>query len=397
MDWQRRAVSPGEAVLPSAMKSPLARFAAALLLLGWANHAGAIEKGSEEKPEHGPLKNGQFVWDPKAQPEGTVDIIINLAGQKLYVYRNGVLIGRSTISSGSKGRETPQGIYMILEKNLTHHSNKYHEASMPFMERLTWGGLAIHAGNLPGHPESHGCVHVPMDFAKKLYTATSEGDPVLIANANGKPSTTTAPNALLTGPPPAPPEPGPTPEPSASPPMAAAPDASPEATTPPPAPPTPAAPATPEETPTPPPAAPPTPAPTASPSPAAGAPSEIVWNPGEVPKGPVSIIFSSADKRVYVYRKGVQIGRADLAGPDAGHPFGNYVYVALAQTLPNGSHQWSLLGSGAGSGAPHLEDAAKGMVVPPEFREHLRDIVAPGTTLIVTDQPANPSKPSDPD
>jgi hypothetical protein len=375
------------------MKSLLACFAAALLLLGPANQAGAIEKGTEEKPQHGPLKNGQFVWDPKAAPEGTVDIVINLAGQKLYVYRNGVLIGRSTISSGSKGRETPKGIYMILEKNLTHHSNKYHEASMPFMERLTWGGLAIHAGNLPGHPESHGCVHVPLDFAKKLYEATAEGDPVLIADANGKPTTTTDPNVLLASPPPAPPEPSPTPEPSAAPSMAATPDASPEATTPSAAATAPAATPTPASTP----AATPTPTPAASPSPAPGGPSAIVWKPGEVPKGPVSIIFSSADRRVYVYRKGVQIGRADLTGPDAGHAYGNHVYVALAQTLPDGLHQWNLLGSGAGSGPPHLKDAANGMAVPPEFQEHLRSIVAPGTTLIVTDQPASPGKPSHPD
>jgi hypothetical protein len=377
------------------MKLLIARFALASLLLAGTDRALAIEKGTAVKPQHGPLKNGQFVWDPKAQPEGTVDIVINLAAQKLYVYRDGVLIGRSTISSGSKGRATPPGIYMILEKNLTHHSNKYHEASMPFMERLTWGGLAIHAGNLPGYPESHGCVHVPKTFAEKLYAVTAEGNTVLIAGANPKPSTTAGPNALFEE---APPAPSPTPDPAATPPMAAAPAIAPEAA------PSPTAAATPDATsqsaPEPSPAPPSTPEPTpaapASPPPAS-VPPDMFWKPGEVPKGPVAIVFSSADKRVYVYRKGVDIGRADLGGPGAEHPFGNSVYVALAQTLPGGSHDGSLLGRGAGAGAPQIEDIAKGITMPPKFRQHLREIVAPGTTLIMTDQQANPSKPSHPD
>lgn len=318
------------------MKLPIVPLTAALLLLAGANPAAAIQKGTQEKPEKEDLKPGEYVWEPKAADKGSVDIIVDLAAQKLAVYRDGVEIGRSTISSGRQGYETPPGIYMIVQKEVTHHSNKYHEASMPFMERLTWSGLAIHAGNTPGHPESHGCMHVPEEFAKKLYGVTEEGTTVMVAGNNVKPEPTSDPDLLF----------------------AAAPDT----------------------------------APTASPVPAPGGTPEFTWKPEEVPTGPISIVFTSADKHVYVYRKGVQIGRADLGGPEAGHPFGNHVYAALADTQPGGAHSWNLLGSGEGSAAPNLKDLARGLELPAEFREKLRGIIAPGTTLVITDRAANPTK-----
>jgi hypothetical protein len=361
-----------------------------LLLAVGLPRAGAIENGTREKPQQTNLKPGEYVWEPQASPTGSVDIVISLGEQKLYVYRDGVQIGRSTISSGSKGRETPKGIYMILEKNLTHHSNKYHEASMPYMERLTWGGLAVHAGNTPGHPESHGCVHVPMGFAKQLYTTTQEGNTVLIADRNGKPRTTSDPNLLFAV------APGDSPAPEASP--AASPEASPEPSSTPTASPAPGSPAPDASLPAPPAAdasAPGSPPPDASPAPAPT--PAFLWDPKKVPSGPLTIAFSSADKRVYVYRKGVEIGRAELSGPDAGKSFGNYVYVALAQTLPDGSHQWSLLGSVDGPPSLNLQAFANSSTLPAEFRQRMREIIVPGTTLVITDHPANPSKPSNPD
>ena len=353
------ASSDGRLVKPYQMLKPLIVLlaAAAVLVLAPAGRVGAIEKGTQEKAQKEDLKPGEYVWEPEKSPKGSVDIIVSLGKQRLFVYRDGVLIGRSTISSGSKGRETPTGIYMILEKNLTHHSNKYHEASMPFMERLTWGGLAIHAGNTPGHPESHGCMHVPEDFARKLYGITEEGDTVLVANDESRPDTTTDPNQLFSEPADASGAPMATPAPTASPGGSPAPDA----------------------------------------SPAPGKAPDFVWKPEEVPSGPVAIVFTSTDKHVYVYRKGVEIGRADLGGPDAGHPFGNHVYVALAAPAAGGPLPWELLGSGDGSPAPDLPDLAKSLVTPPGFRQKMQTLIKPGTTLVLTDHAANPTRPSNPD
>ncbi len=97
---------------------------------------------------------------------------IDLTSQRAWVYRGETLIGLSTISSGTTGYETPAGSFTILQKNLTHKSNIYDDAPMPFMQRLTWDGVALHAGAIPGHPASHGCVRLPKGFAKLLYGAT---------------------------------------------------------------------------------------------------------------------------------------------------------------------------------------------------------------------------------
>ena len=125
------------------------------------------------------LKNGEFVWsDGKA---GKVDrVVISLNDQMAYAYDGDRLIGASTISSGRKGYDTPTGIFPILEKKRTHRSNRYNDAPMPYMQRLDWYGIALHAGELPGRPASHGCVRLPEKFAAKLFAATEVGTPVFI-------------------------------------------------------------------------------------------------------------------------------------------------------------------------------------------------------------------------
>src|SRR3954453_22122169 len=133
------------------------------------------------------LKPGEWVWRPAIAAEGPVLVYVDLGRQRATVYRNGVRIGVSTISSGKEGHETPTGVFTILEKNVVHHSKTYDDASMPFQQRLTWMGVAMHAGNLPGFPASHGCVRLPMEFAKKLFTVTPMGGTVVIAGGNEDP------------------------------------------------------------------------------------------------------------------------------------------------------------------------------------------------------------------
>ena len=126
------------------------------------------------------LKNGQFVWEPEAASTGPLSVVINLTTQRVLVYRGAAPIAVSTISSGSKGRETSTGIFAILQKELMHRSGTYDDAPMPYMQRLTEKGIAMHAGHLPGYPASHGCIRLPRDFARLLYGVTEVGTPVTI-------------------------------------------------------------------------------------------------------------------------------------------------------------------------------------------------------------------------
>jgi hypothetical protein len=142
------------------------------------------------------MKPGEYLWAPDIAPEGPVTVIISLKTQRAYAYRNGVPIGVSTVSTGKPGKETPTGVFTILQKAVKHRSNIYSNAPMPYMQRLTWGGIAMHAGNLPGYPASHGCVRLPAEFAKLLFGVTSLGLTVVITNDPLAPEVAPAPTFL---------------------------------------------------------------------------------------------------------------------------------------------------------------------------------------------------------
>lgn len=133
------------------------------------------------------LKPGQFVWTAQDAYEGSMKIVIVLDIQRMYVFQNDKLIGFSTISSGKKGKETPTGIFNILQKNVDHKSNLYSNAPMPYMQRLTWDGIAIHGGHLPGYPASHGCIRLPHPFAKALFGVTQMAQEVVVLQDTSTP------------------------------------------------------------------------------------------------------------------------------------------------------------------------------------------------------------------
>jgi hypothetical protein len=126
------------------------------------------------------LAPGDYLWDPSLAPDGPLTMVVNLGSQRAYVYRDGKLIGISTISSGRPGYETPTGTFTVLEKQRMHHSNKYDDAPMPYMQRLSWSGLALHGGHPHGHPASHGCIRLPMGFAAALFKEQTRGMQVAI-------------------------------------------------------------------------------------------------------------------------------------------------------------------------------------------------------------------------
>lgn len=127
------------------------------------------------------LTPGRYLWEDDSSL-GPVSIRVSIPDQRAYVYRGDTLVAVSTVSTGKDGKETPVGVFTILQKKEMNRSNLYDGAPMPFMQRLTWDGIAIHAGRNPGFPASHGCIRVPTDFAKKLYAATQLGATVEVTD-----------------------------------------------------------------------------------------------------------------------------------------------------------------------------------------------------------------------
>lgn len=140
----------------------------------------------EVLPDVHPLEPGAFVWHEQptkiaASAEGApVSFVVSLLAQRGYLYRGGQLLAETTVSTGAPGYDTPTGEFTILQKREFHRSNLYDDAPMPHMQRLTWDGIALHAGKVPGYPASHGCVRLPAKFAKQLFALTEMGGKVTI-------------------------------------------------------------------------------------------------------------------------------------------------------------------------------------------------------------------------
>jgi lipoprotein-anchoring transpeptidase ErfK/SrfK len=126
------------------------------------------------------LKPGQYVWRDVPASAGAERVVVSLADQMAYLYRGDTIVAASTISSGKAGKDTPTGIFSVLDKRPMYRSKKYDNAPMPWMQRIDQYGIALHAGYNPGQPASHGCVRLPSAFAKKLYSVTDLGTPIYI-------------------------------------------------------------------------------------------------------------------------------------------------------------------------------------------------------------------------
>lgn len=301
---------------------------AAGCLLG-ATASSALAQGSQTSAQlqlakqAEKLKPGQWVWAPQIAPKGPVLVYVDLGRQRATVYRNGVRIGVSTISSGKPGYATPTGVFTILEKDVDHRSRTYDNAPMPYQQRLTWMGVAMHAGNLPGFPASHGCVRLPMEFAKKLFTVTPMGGTVVIAGGNQDPVKRAAAGVL-------------------APSMAGV-------TAPP------AAPLSPEGT--------------------------FTWNPNAAPTGPVSIIISTGDQQVVVLRNGIEIGRAHASVQ--AETTQSQVMTLTGGNRP----QWIQVGvADLASGPAEVisTERVEQMHLPAPFVAGMRSVMKPGTTVLVT-------------
>jgi hypothetical protein len=140
------------------------------------------------KHHHGHTKS-ELTKEAAAQAptKGPLQIIISIADQQLSLYDNGALIARSSVSTGVQGHPTPLGVFSVISKERWHRSNIYSGAPMPYMQRITWSGIALHAGVVPGHPASHGCIRLTNDFAIRLWHFTRRGTRVIIARDDVRP------------------------------------------------------------------------------------------------------------------------------------------------------------------------------------------------------------------
>jgi hypothetical protein len=145
------------------------------------------------------VATGNFAEAGTSQKERSIELIttrtagepimaiVSLRSQRITVYDADGWIMRAPVSSGQAGRETPAGIFSVIQKDAAHHSNLYDDAYMPHMQRLTWSGIALHGGLLPGHPASHGCIRLPYDFAAHLFDLTKLGMRVIVTPSDAAP------------------------------------------------------------------------------------------------------------------------------------------------------------------------------------------------------------------
>jgi len=296
--------------------------------------AETFTEGVRVSPDTVTLKPGQYVWEPERAPEGPLLIVASITEQVAYVYRNGIRIARSSVSTGRPGHPTPTGVFTILEKEVHHTSSIYKGAEMPYMERVTWGGIALHAGDLPGYPDSHGCVRLPLEFSKLLFGVTMKGATVIIANTHSAPATTVHPGLFFS-------QSGQESEPIVA--------------------------------------------------------GQFDWNPDKSATGPVSLIVSSADKTVYVYRNGVEIGRAGIPNAQVVSPLNDRVFSALQGTDGQGHVRWiEVTAAGTEGASESLFVTAQKSGLPSAFVAKAKTIIAPGTTIIFTNRPVDPSTQSPP-
>ncbi len=196
-------------IAPQAVSGRI-RTLAAIALLGLTNPVAAetifwpnlsFEQTDPETPPPAPKKRVAKRTYPKladtpkdiAKPRGPLIVVVSIEKQLLKIYDGNGLFAETPVSTGMRGHETPMGVFSIIQKSKWHRSNLYSDAPMPFMQRITWSGVALHAGVLPGHPASHGCIRMPMAFATKLWSWSKLGARVVIAPGDLSPADITHP------------------------------------------------------------------------------------------------------------------------------------------------------------------------------------------------------------
>ena len=279
-------------------------------------------------PPRSQLRPNEYTWHPQTSPQGPVLVVISLPEQQAYVYRNGVLIGRTTISSGRARHRTPTGVFTVLEKARKHYSSIYKGAAMPFMERLTWGGIALHGGKLPGYPDSHGCVRLPKEFSELLFGVTRVGTTVVVANESSDSALVTHPGPLMA-----------------------------------------------------------MPARMKNLKLEKLSGLDFRWHPERALTGPMSIVISEADRQIVIFRNGEPIGRARFEMQGSYH-FPTAVFSYLGRE--NNQNRWLGVGRNAEETEKMLAALRSHVGVAPAFRDFAQSALQPGDTMSVVPFPIVP-------
>jgi hypothetical protein len=294
-------------------------------------HTSTIGESVDKAPSQ--LEPGEFIWHPEIAPAGPITMIVSLPEQLAYVYRNGVVIGVATVSTGKPGHETPTGVFTILQKHADHYSNVYNSAPMPYMQRLTWSGVALHAGRLPGYPASHGCVRMPYEFARLLYAESSTGITVVVSDEEQFPSTVAHPGLFAPV------------------------DAQGEATLEP------------------------------------DTEGNFAWQPELATEGPVTMLVTGEDRRIRVFRDGKEIGWSAYTLADPARRLSFHVFTLLeeppydpATSFASRSSvpRWMAVSGKRAETAFSTDQLLSGVKLPARFLAGLRAVVSPGATLVVT-------------
>ena len=298
---------------------------------------GAKQARPIETPKDS-LKKGEFTWAPQLAPSGPILVTVSLDEQLAYTFRNGVLIGVATASTGKKGHTTPTGVFHTILKDAKHRSSKYNNAPMPYTQKFTSSGIALHAGGLPGYPSSHGCVHLPSEYARLLFKETPMGMTVMVTNNTKYPESVDHPAFL-------------------SPVMADGKIQEHERLSP-------------KET--------------------------YRWNPDLSSSGPVSMLISRTDKRLVVVRNGKEIGRCKISIDNENDSIGTFIYVAhekknISTSVSGKNIQWlscELSDTNYGSGSHGDHKAQLGRIkIPDAFLHDIQPVMQEGTTMVITDAP----------
>jgi len=157
---------------------------------GFYGYGYGYSYGYWRRPRHWPAKHRgkEVAKNPVGDiPKGPLQIFISIDQQKLHLYSDGVHVADTSVATGVPSLPTPLGVFSVIQKQVFHRSNIYSNAPMPFMQRITWSGVAMHEGEGIGHRASHGCIRMPRDFAAWLYHLTKPGVPVIVARTELKP------------------------------------------------------------------------------------------------------------------------------------------------------------------------------------------------------------------
>lgn len=286
------------------------------------------------------LKKGEFTWAPQLSPEGPIVVTVSLDEQLAYTYRNGVLIGVATVSTGKAGHATPTGVFVTTLKDAKHRSSKYNNAAMPYTQRITNYGIALHAGGIPGYPSSHGCIHLPSEYARLLFNASPLGMTVVVTNQVKFPADVDHPSFLS--------------------PVYKDGKIQPHERL--------------SET------------------------EAYRWTPELSKTGPVSVLISGSDKRLVVMRNGIEIGRCKINIVNERDSLGTHMYVAhelspsANNAVPKDKNiqiKWLAFPLEdvhyvASQDHPLMEGRIK---IPDAFLQELALAFVPGTHVMVTDAP----------